>query len=197
MNGFQRFLLKIVGIIYPTKIYGKDNLPEDGSVIICNHFSFIDPINLLRITGKKTTYLVAKKELFENKLFSKILKSFGGIPIDRDKPDISSIATILKVLKNDNNLIIFPEGTRNKSKKNKLAPLKDGAGIFAFKAKKSLVPIMMKNKPKIFRKTKIFIGKPFSFEEFYGSKLDSELSKKLNDKIYLKMTELLNENVGK
>lgn len=197
MNAFQRFLLKIIWIFYPTKVYGAENLTDKSVILTCNHYSFIDPINLLRITNKKKTYLVAKKELFKNKLFGKILKSFGAIPIDREKPDITSIVTILKVLKNGDNLIIFPEGTRNKTKDLKLLELKNGAGIFAYKSKKTIVPIMMKSKPKLFRKTKIYIGKPFNLEQYYNQKFDDNLSKEINKFITNKMNEVLLVNNGK
>ena len=100
---------------------------------------------------------------------------------------------ILKVLKNGDNLIIFPEGTRNKSKDLKLLELKDGAGIFAFKSKKTILPIMMKSKPKLFRRTKIYVGKPFNLEQFYNQKFDENLSKEINKLIANKMNEVLQE----
>lgn len=191
MNCFQKFLLRVVGFFYPTKVYGIENIPSGGAVLVCNHYRFIDPVNLARIFINESPSFVAKKELFEKKLFSKILKSFGGIPVDREKPDFSTLITILKVLKNDRKLIIFPEGTRNKTGTNKLQPLKDGAAIFSIKSKKPILPIMMLNKPRIFRKTKVFIGKPFDFSCYYDKKLDDETLKKLNEEIYNNMVNVI------
>ena len=191
MNWFQKLLLKIVGVFFPTKVYGIENVPEGGVVIVCNHYRFIDPVNLARILKNEKTYFVAKKELFNKKIVSKILKSYGGLPIDREKPDFNSLIQILKVLKNENKLVIFPEGTRNRTKTNALQPLKDGAGIFAVKSKKPIVPIMMKNKPRLFRKTKVYIGKPFELSDYYSKKLDEETLKSINDLIFNKMNEVL------
>ena len=42
----------------------------------------------------------------------------------------------------------------------------------------------------IFRKTKILIGKPFDFSDYYDKKLDDELLKLLNEEIYNKMVEV-------
>ncbi len=191
MNGFQRFLLKIVGIFYPTKVYGIENVPTGGVVIVCNHFRFIDPVNLARIFIKDKTFFIAKKELFEKKIFSKILKSYGGIPVDRENPDFNTIMTILKVLKNDDKLVVFPEGTRNKTNTNNLQPLKDGAGIFAVKSKKPILPIMMENKPKLFRKTRVYIGKAFELSNYYGKKLDETVLQEINNVIFNKMNDTL------
>ena len=191
MNCLQIFLLKIIRFFYPLKVYGFENVPKGGAVITCNHFRFIDPASLALIFSKDKFAFVAKKELFNKKLFGKILKSFGGIPIDRDNPDFKAIIAILKVLKEDKKLIIFPEGTRNKTKTTTLQPLKDGAGIFALKSKKPIVPIMMKNKPRLFRRTKIYIGKPFNFSDYYDKKIDNELLKELNTIIYNKMVEII------
>ena len=191
MNCFQKFLLRVVGFFYPTKVFGTENIPSGGAVLVCNHYSFIDPVNLARIFINESPSFVAKKELFEKKLFSKILKSFGGIPVDREKPDFSTLITILKVLKNDRKLIIFPEGTRNKTGTNELQPLKDGAAIFSIKSKKPILPIMIQNKSRIFRKTKVFIGKPFDFSSYYDKKLDDETLKKLNKEIYNNMVNVI------
>ncbi len=191
MNGFQRFLLKIVWVFYPTKIYGLENVPEGGAVLACNHYSFIDPVNLARTFSKENASFVAKKELFDKKLFGKMLASFGAIPIDRDKADFTSLITILKVLKSDRKLIIFPEGTRNKTKTTKLQPLKDGVSIFAIKSKKPIVPIMMKSKPRLFRRTKIYFGKPFDFSSYYDKKLTDDVMKELNQIIYDNMVNVI------
>ena len=56
-------------------------------------------IQVLVKNFNKDTYFVAKKEVIENKLFGKLLSSFGGIPIDRENVDIRSLMNIIKILK--------------------------------------------------------------------------------------------------
>ena len=82
--------------------------------------------------------------------------------------------SMLKILKNGHKLVIFPEGTRNKTGTSDLQELKDGTGFLSVKSKCPIVPVMMLQKAKVFRRTKIMVGKPFYFEEYYDKKLTNE-----------------------
>ena len=59
---------------------------------------------------------MAKKEWFSTKFKAAFFTEFGAIPVDREKPDFASIKKCLTVLKDGSNLLVFPEGTRNKVK---------------------------------------------------------------------------------
>ena len=82
-------LMLFMLIFYPRKIYGKENLPEnkDRLVIVCNHFGKID-VFFVGSIFKGKTYFLAKRELFEKKLYNKIIRSLGGIPVMRDSVDL-------------------------------------------------------------------------------------------------------------
>lgn len=179
MNFFLKIPVFFFSLLYPIKVYGKENIPEGGAVFASNHFRACDCGYIVRIYKKKVKFL-AKKEIFKNKLFNKILKAYGAIPIDRENPDMKSLIEAIKVIKNGNKLCIFVEGTRNKTCTNELQEIKGGAMVFAVKAKCPIVPIMFLNKGKIFRRLKIMIGKPFTLDEFYGQKLDDEQIEKMN-----------------
>ncbi len=175
MNFICRSILKAFLTVYPTKKYGKENIPEGRALLICNHFRAIDCGFVASIYNKDIKF-VAKKELFKNKLISKIIKDFGAIPIDRENPEMQSILTVMKYLKADHKICIFPEGTRNKTGTNELQDFKGGYLVFALKTKSPIVPIMMLKKAKIFRKTIMVIGKPIYLDEYYDKKLsDNEL----------------------
>ncbi len=173
MNFFQKIPIFFFSLLYPMKVYGKENIPEGGAVFVCNHFRAIDCGFIARVCDKDIKYL-AKKEIFKNKLFTKIVRSYGGIPIDRDNPDMKSLLEAIKEIKKGHKLCIFPEGKRNISGTNDLQEIKGGSVIFSVKAKCPIVPIMMLKKAKIFRRTKMIIGKPFELEEYYGKKLSEE-----------------------
>lgn len=186
MNFFQKIPLAIANALYPYKFYGRENIPKGKAIFSSNHFSIIDCVHYLNLT-KESTYFLSKKEVLQKKFVGKLLASYGAIPIDRSNPSIKEMLTALKVLKNDSKLVIFAEGTRNKTGTTELQPLKSGTALFAVKAKCPIVPVMMLNKPRMFRKTKIIIGEPFTFEEFY--------SKKLEDSDYDEMTKILREKM--
>ena len=70
MNFFQKIPVFVFSLLYPIKVYGKENIPQGGAVFSCNHFRAIDCGFIALISSKKTKYL-AKKEIFKNKTLSK------------------------------------------------------------------------------------------------------------------------------
>lgn len=188
MNFFHKIPLFFFSLFYPCKIYGKENIPESGAILVCNHFRAID-CGFVARAYSKDIYFLAKNELFKNKLIGKIIKSYGGIPIDREHPDMKSLLSAVKAVKEGHKLCIFPEGTRNKTNTTELQELKGGCEVFAVKAKCPIVPMMIYNKAKIFRRTKIIIGQPFELDEFYGKKITDENLKIMSGIVREKMCE--------
>lgn len=192
MKLLSKFAYKFFKFLYPAKIIGLENVPKDASVIVCNHYRFVDCMFLYDIANKNCVFL-SKKELFNNKLVASVISDFGAIPIDREKPSIKEILHCIKALKSGKNLVIFPEGTRNKTKSDDLQEIKGGAGVFALKAKKLITPVMISTREKIFRKTLVMVGKPFSLDEFYENKLDDYTISKIDELIKSKMIVLHKE----
>lgn len=193
MLRIAQFVLHIpFALLYPTKIKGKENLKEFKKkplIFAMNHKSNMDAVLLALNTWEKKYYL-AKKELFKNKFIGGLLKSLGAVKIDRQNTDLGAIKNCLKILKENKKLLIFPEGTRNKSEDMTLGEVKHGIAMFAIKAKVPIVPIYISRKPKIFHKTVITYGKPFTLEEFYGKKLDSALLDEAGEIVAKKMKEV-------
>ncbi len=186
---FQFTLWLPIRTCFPAKFIGKENLPKGACIISSNHTSNLDAI-LLALHSWEKKYYLAKKELFSNKFSSAFYKSIGCIKIDREKSDINAIKQSLKVLKENKKLVIFPEGTRVNKENMQLGEVKHGVAMFATKAKVPIVPMFVSKKPKLFRRTKVFIGKPFELVEFYGKKMSSEELEKASDVILEKMNEL-------
>ena len=153
---WQKCILFIANVLYPCKIYGKENVPDGRAIIVSNHFSVIDAVNYLNISKTRPNYL-AKKEITNNKLLGKIIQSFGAIPIDRDKPDMKAMLSVIRVLKDNEKVIIFPEGTRNKTGTTELQDIKGGSGVFSVKTKAPIVPAMLLSKPRILEKQKLLL----------------------------------------
>lgn len=192
-----RILLWIpLSILHPTFIKGKKNLPKGKAILSCNHYSNWD-IALYILNTTEKIKILAKKELFKNKLFGAILRNFGGIEIDREGNDINAIKNCMKALKSDKKLFVFPEGTRLKNEADILGEIKSGMALIAIKTKTPIVPIWIERKPKIFRKSVYTIGKPFELSEFYGVKLDEETLEKANAVVREKMLELREQTLKK
>lgn len=178
-----------IRLTFPTKFIGKKNLPKGACIIASNHTSNMDAPLLAVHTWEKKYYL-AKKELFKGRFVSGFLKSIGAVRIDRQANDVTAIKNCLKVLKDGKKLVIFPEGTRTNNENMELGEVKQGVALFATKAKVPVVPMFIVRKPKIFRRNKVYIGKPFELDEFYGKKLSSDDMERASEIVSQKMNEL-------
>ncbi len=193
MYKFIRFLmLAFYKIFYRVEYINKNNIiPEGKCIITCNHLGKAD-VMIVGALYKDKTYFLAKKEWFNNKLFAKIVSVMGALPIDREKPQLSSIRTCLKVLKDGNRLAIFPEGTRNKVD-NSLQPFKQGTVMFAVKGQAPITPIVINKRSKMFRKNYVIIGEPIDFSNYYNVPFTDELSEQLTNELYSTMLSMQQE----
>lgn len=192
MNGFYRFILKLYNGIYPNKFYGNTKFPEGGAIILCNHFRALDPAVIAELYPTDI-YFLAKNELFHNKLFSKILYSLGAFPVNRDGSDLASLLKAVRIVKEGHKLVIFPEGTRNKTGTTKLQPLKGGSGLIAVKSRTPIIPVTMIDKSKIFRKNHVYVGEPFYLSDYYDKKLSSENVSEMEEIIRTRMLSTYNK----
>ncbi|MBQ8749030.1 MAG: 1-acyl-sn-glycerol-3-phosphate acyltransferase [Clostridia bacterium] len=188
MYKFLRFICYLpVKILLPTKVIGKENLDKEGRIIIaCNHQSILD-IAILIINLKRKIHFVGKKEIFKNKFLKWFFTKMGVIELDRDNLDLYTIKKIISVLKNEEVLGIFPEGTRNKTEEPLLS-FRDGTTLFAEKTNAPVVPMIITRMPKIFRRNKLIIG-----EKIYFEKGNEDNTEKLREKMLDMKTNTIKE----
>ncbi len=172
MTVFYRILWCIVApfvrLLFPTRVIGRENVPKDKAILVCNHRSAMD-IVLIDCCRVKRPYVLAKHTLFKGKVASAFFKSLGAIPVNRQEVSTKTIRTALKILEEDNHLILFPEGTR-KASLDETAALKNGMALFALKANAPIVPMYLAKKPVPFVFNKLFIGSPLYFSEYAGKR---------------------------
>ena len=137
--------------------------------------------------------ILAKKELFENKLLGFLVKGLGAFPVDREHLSPSTFKTVMTELKNDHQIFIFPEGTRNKEGTKELLEIKSGFLAVASKGDCPITPMLLYRKPKAFRRNYIIVGEPFYLEGENPKRLTKE-ELELNLERYLKvMNDLRSE----
>ena len=93
-------------------VEGIENLPEEGEmplVLICNHFSYLDPLILMSRIPRRARFLAAI-EMTKIFFFSHILKVFEGIPVWRGQVDRKALRTSIQHLEKGGILGVFPEG---------------------------------------------------------------------------------------
>ena len=185
-------LLVFYKLFYRVKVFNKEKVIKKGkSIVICNHLGKADVLVVSALYPDKTTFM-SKVEWYKNKLFGWLLIKLGTIPLDRDKPSLSSIRDGLNVLKSDKRLGIFPEGRRN-FETNELQEIKQGTALFAVKGKALITPVIIYDRLKMFRKSSVIVGDPIDFSEYYDKKFNDDVSNECSKIIEDKMHELQQE----
>lgn len=189
-----RFIFKIIAIIlYRPKIVGKENIPKDNGALLCpNHIHNLDSAVIVAMFKRKVNVL-AKEELFKNKFICWIADIFGIYPVKRGKADLQAIKTSLKLLKNNELLLMFPEGTRNGLAKGKKP--KNGAVLIAASAEKPIIPIGFQGSFKPFTKVTVNIGKPIDYSKYKDNVKDKEQASKLTQELMEEIVKLRDEKV--
>lgn len=189
-----KFIFKISAIImYRPKVVGKENLPKDTAAIICpNHVHALDSAVIIAMNKRKINVL-AKEELFKNRFLRFIANLFGIYPVKPDKKSMESIKISLKLLKKNELLMIFPEGTRNGMAKG-VKP-KDGSVKLAIKANTPIIPVGVQGNFKLFRKVKINIGKPIYYSKYKEEINNKEVLDKLTEDLMKTIVKLRDEKI--
>ncbi len=177
-------LVWVVGhLIYRFRVIGRSNLPKaekgkPGSVIVCNHISAMDIVFLVlaRFRWPKAA-IMGKAELFEiHPALSWVFRRWGAVPVSRGKGDVAVVEKLVEAVKNGQDLLIFPEGTRSKT--GEMGVLKTGAFLIAARAGASVVPcrvLYQTGRPKLFGKVRIVIGEPLAPEELGLAEVESAM----------------------
>ena len=144
-------------IIY--KVEGKEHFKKrQNYVIISNHTSFLDTPAIPQAIDAPFKAL-AKKELTKIPIFGIIIKTITEV-VDRSNPRSrqKSKDRLNEVLKNENSILVFPEGTMNRTDKP-LQGFYDGAFRIAIDAQAPILPVVIKGAAKLMKPSS-FVMKP-------------------------------------
>ena len=162
----KAILRTVYRIAFRVKITG--NVPQEGAYIICaNHINYLDAAAIVLFNKRKVNF-VAKEDLFTHEVLCWLGHLFDAIPIKRDMQDIEAMKRCLKVLKNEELLGIFPEGTRKGMEKNGKA--KNGAAFMAIRSGVKIIPTGIHGTFKPFSKVYINYGEPIDLSEYKNQK---------------------------
>ncbi|MBR3882873.1 MAG: 1-acyl-sn-glycerol-3-phosphate acyltransferase [Clostridia bacterium] len=188
-------ILTYCRIVYRVKIIGKENIPQEGTLLFCgNHRTYLDPPLIIVTAGRYMRFL-AKEELRKNPLFAFLGFLYDGIYVKRDSKDITSLKTALKTLKDGKCVGLFPEGTRNGLEKND-GKIKNGAAYMALKTNAKVIPIGIVGPAKPFTKNAIIYGKPLDFSEYAARmKEDKGVEDQVSEIIKEEIVKLANTEI--
>lgn len=158
----RSFLRFAFFLLYRLKAVGRENIPDDGPLVICsNHLSNLDP-PLLGTPLQRKVHYMAKEELFSIPGFGWLIKQYGAFPVKRGGVSKESIRLAINILQSGNVIGVFPEGSR----KNSGGIGKKGAASLAIKANAKVVPAAIIGSYMPFRRMTIVYGKPIDLNAY-------------------------------
>ncbi len=141
---------------------GKENIPEEGCIIICNHTSFADVL-VLEVAQERQVFFMGKKELFKIPGIKHLFLGLGAFPVDRGGADVGSIKRTIAEIHSGHAVGIFPQGTRCRCIDPRTTDVKGGVAMIALRADCPIVPAYIDNpagKTKVFGKNHVTFGRP-------------------------------------
>lgn len=135
----QQILAIAYRLIYGLKIRGAENVPLDDKILLApNHRSYLDP-PLSGLGLKREVYFFAKKGLFKNPIFAKLIETLNAKPIRRTGVDKDAVRTAESLLNENQAVVIFPEGTR--CRKGDFLKPKKGIALMALRTNTDIIPV--------------------------------------------------------
>ncbi len=181
--------LKISGA--KVRVYGEENIPKDIPVVfMSNHQSNFD-IPLLMVYVDKFKGFVAKTELKKVPILREWMKEINCVFMDRNdlRQSVKTIIDGIKLIKDGNSMVIFPEGTRSKG--GPMGEFKGGSFKLATKPKVPIVPITIKGSAKLMEENGNKI-KPGDVEIFIHPMIDTaKLTKEEIDELPNKVKAMI------
>lgn len=124
--------------LFGMRVKGEKHLITEGPVLVAsNHQSYLDPPLIGNLYKDEMVYL-ARKTLFKG--FGRWLYSnWNAIPVDQDRPDMASLKTIIRKLKDGHRVLVFPEGSRTED--GNIGEAAPGIGLVAVKSGAPIQPV--------------------------------------------------------
>ena len=175
-------------IVYRVKIEGIENVPKNSACIICgNHVHALDAPALIASTSRKIRFM-AKQELWKSVGFKFMAWIFEVFPVARGQKDTEAIKTSMKILKSNEILGMYPEGTRNGIERG-IKP-KNGAVNLAIRMNVPIIPFGVSGSFKPFTKVVYRFGEPMNFSKYSNQAKEKEVVDKLTEEVMEKVVEL-------
>ena len=201
MGGWYRFGYILSQVIAKTlfsfKVVHRERIIEEGAVILAmNHESYLDP-PLAGIACRRELHYLARKTLQKWPILGPILPDLNVVPVDQDRADMSALKNVIKLVRNGECTIVFPEGGRTPD--GNLQPAQPGLGLVIAKSLVPVVPMRIFGAYEAFpihgkiscTPVRIVIGEPMIFTEadLEGAS-GRELYQRLSERVMQRISEI-------
>ena len=173
------------------RLRGLYNVPRSGAFIVAsNHLAWTD-IPLIPMHFHRKVIYMAKEEYFHSKL-AWLVRFLGSFPVKRGEGDRQALRAGEEQLKKGNILVIFPEGTRSRTRT--MAKAHAGMGMIALRTGVPVVPVAIWGSENALKKlgcrVTISYGEPMVLKP-KGKKITREDIDEATDKVMRKIAEML------
>lgn len=173
-RAFSKFVKIYMNLLYDIKAEGLENIPDESNYLLAgNHLNIFDSWLLITVLNDTELRFMVDKKLYRHKLWEMFFKTIGTFSIDPDKIDITAVKKTINLLKEGNNVVIFPEGKTHKITES--VPFKPGVAAISKLAAVSLIPFGIKGSYKIGSKLNINFGEPIDLSKYKKSEYDEVL----------------------
>jgi cytidylate kinase len=150
MPFFYKFVLTIAKVfyhvLYKIEVKHEERFPLGRAILAANHASYLDP-PAVAISSPEEIQFLAKKSLFDHWFLGSLIKKLNAHPVAKNEEDVAVLKKMIKLLKADKKVLLFPEGERSKS--SQILPLLQGLGLIAMQGKSPVVPVLIQGTRKI------------------------------------------------
>jgi 1-acyl-sn-glycerol-3-phosphate acyltransferase len=129
----------VARVLFRYRVIHRERVIQDGPVILAmNHQSYLDP-PLAGIACRRAIYFLARNTLLDIPVLGKILPKLNVIPVDQEGGDRSALKALIRVLRANECVLVFPEGSRTLD--GQLQPALPGLGFVIAKTLAPVVPM--------------------------------------------------------
>lgn len=162
---------------------GHHRPPASGPMVVAsNHASHLDPVLIGTMLPRQICYL-ARETLFRGVL-GPLIRSYDSVPIDREGSGLSGIRAILKRLKMNDAVLLFPEGTRTRD--GRLQPMQPGFIALVRRGKATLAPVGISGSFEAMPRG-VLLPRPAKIGLVYGDPIPPERMAGLSDEELLEL----------
>lgn len=165
------------------QIEGLENVPREGAaILVVNHLGFLDvPLGYVALDREDATGWVADKHK-RIWLYRFVVNTAGGVWLNRENPDLSSIKEALTLLKQGRLFAVAPEGTRSAT--DALIEGKEGVAYLAIQSQVPVIPAAITGTENVLQSWKRFqrpllkirFGSPFQLPPLDRARRQGQLS---------------------
>jgi 1-acyl-sn-glycerol-3-phosphate acyltransferase len=177
------------------RVQGKEKVPASGGyVLACNHLSNFDPWPLgMPLYPQRWLRFMAKAELYWWPA-TYVLDAAGAFPVHRERADVEAVETAVRLAREGNVVVMFPEGTRRRKGlvKKHQARARSGAARIALMAGVPLVPAAVAGTDRLLSlgPLRVAFGEPIEVDDLQAGGDMRQASRVATERLMARIGEL-------